>query len=322
MESIGGYFELELGGPLQLPYPECVLFESARSAFLALLRAARPVRVWVPNFICNAMLTPLKTEEIDVVWYDLEYDLTVDGRVEIDSGDWLLYVNYFGLCDSQVEQTLSRFGSNRVVLDFSQAYYSPPVSEALATIYSPRKFFGIPDGGLIACSIPLQPDVATCNPVSVERMLHLIKRLGAEPEEGYSDYCRAEASLETLAPAPMSRLTRRILTSIDFESARKKRRENFLFLDEHLGDANQFTFPDRHNEAPLCYPFRTSNNYLRQKLINRRIFVATYWLDSKPRVGERWAAEMVSNLLPLPIDQRYGSEDLQRVVAEVLEGSL
>jgi hypothetical protein len=57
---------------------------------------------------------------------------------------------------------------------------------------------------------------------------------------------------------------------------------------------------------------------LKQKLIENRIFVATYW----PNVFE-WCRSkdleynLANNLLPLPIDQRYGKEELCYIVSKL-----
>lgn len=122
---IGGYFELELPARRELPHAGLQHYQSARAAFLALLRVGRPTRVWMPRYICNAMLTPLENVGIEYAWYDLTDELEVGPEVRLDAGDWLLYVNYFGVCGAKVEALLHRFSPAQIVLDFSQAFFSP-----------------------------------------------------------------------------------------------------------------------------------------------------------------------------------------------------
>jgi len=314
---IGGYFELELPDKRRLPYLESVRFQSARAAFLALARAGKPKRVWMPRYICNAMLTPLERAEIECVWYDVNDQLEVDRNTRIGIDDWLLYVNYFGICNNQVAQLLQRLSPDQVVLDFSQSFFSRPANDALATIYSPRKFFGVPDGGLLISRIPVSlPE--TQDTGSFGRILHLMRRLGDSPEAGYAEYQHAEESLAECEPKQMSRLTERILSSIDFDSVSTKRRENFLFLHKELGEDNQLSVDVSSITAPLCYPLLTSDSGLRDRLIKTSIFVPTYWTDAISRVSDGWAEKMVRNLLPLPIDQRYAQKDMERMVEVIL----
>lgn len=315
-QPIGGYFELELPR-LEMPFPGALRFQSARAAFLALLRAGRPDRVFLPKHICNAMLAPLEKAGIECVWYDISESFMVDDNVKLNSEDWLLYVNYFGVCEKQVSEVLERFSSDRVVLDYSQSFFSKPNSKALATIYSPRKFFGVPDGGILLSLIQVDvPEVQDFG--SIGRASHLIKRLGDSPESGYADYQQAEASLENCDPARMSKLTERILSSIDISAAAKRRRDNYAFLHKRLGHLNRLKLDLPEHAAPLCYPFLSDTPDLRSELIRNRIFVPTYWSEVIGRASTQWSERMVKRLLPLPVDQRYDQADMERVASIIL----
>ena len=64
----------------------------------------------------------------------------------------------------------------------------------------------------------------------------------------------------------------------------------------------------------MAYPYWTNDDSLRKKLIDNRIYVATYW----PNVVE-WCGiggseyELAKDLLPLPIDQRYDKNELNKI---------
>jgi len=313
---IGGYFELELPAERQFPYPEAARFQSARAAFRALIRAGRPKKVWMPKFICNAMLAPLEAENIEFDWYDVNDQLEVEEIAEIGIDDWLLYVNYFGICNGHVADLIQRFSPRQLVLDYSQSFFAPPEIDALATIYSPRKFFGVPDGGLLISRIPIPPS-KTRDTSSFGRISHLLRRLGDSPESGYAEYQIAENSLAECEPKRISKLSERILLSIDFNNASIKRTQNFLFLHNKLAGFNQLTIDPSSIQAPMCYPFLTRDRDLRRHLIDNRIFVPSYWPDAVDRLSVDRAEEMVRNLLPLPVDQRYGEKEMERIVSAI-----
>ena len=65
----------------------------------------------------------------------------------------------------------------------------------------------------------------------------------------------------------------------------------------------------------MVYPYMTGNSTLRQKLIERKVFVATYWPNVRKwcRQGD-WESGIAWKTVFLPIDQRYGEEDMQSVV--------
>lgn len=319
-KAIGGYYELDISrNSFGYPHQNAFKFQSARAAFRALLRLKRPSKVWMPKYICNAMLLPLQEEQIDVQWYSLDERLNIDPDVVVGSGELILYVDYFGICGDNVNVTLSRFPQGQVILDCSQSFYAEPNKRALATIYSPRKFFGVPDGGLLATKLPIETPVDQ-EKLSQTRMTHLIKRLYESPESGYADYQRAETSLDDCIPRRMSGLTERILLSIDYEACKQKRSENYLYLHSKLKHLNLFQLAECSDAGgSLCYPFFTKNLSLRQSLIQSRVFIPIYWSDAIERMSESETLHMVHRLLPLPIDHRYGFSDMDRIVKLIVE---
>lgn len=318
LTPIGGYFGLELPAQRDLLHSGLRGFQSARAAFLALLLAGKPKKVWMPRYICNSMLAPLWKAGIECAWYDLTDALEVEDGVKLKDGEWLLYVNYFGLCGAKVETLMQRIPPAQVVVDYSQSFFSPPHRQALATIYSPRKFFGLPDGGLLYSQIPVPPPDETAS-TSFMRMEHLLKRLEDSPEAGYTAYLKAEESLNDLEPKRMSQLTERILGSIDFESVRKIRKRNFKNLMGLLGENSMITGGMNEADVPLCYPYRSSDLNLRDRLTCNRIYVATYWTDALDRLNTDQANRLVRDFFPIPIDQRYTEADMKRI-ASIITG--
>jgi hypothetical protein len=117
----------------------------------------------------------------------------------------------------------------------------------------------------------------------------------------------------------MSRLSERILASVDFETVRRTRKENFQMLYERLGDDGRVLAGMGATDIPLCYPYRSRDAGLRQRLKRNRVFVATYWSDALDRLAADKADSLVRNMLPLPIDQRYGAADMERISAIILD---
>ena len=75
--GIGGYFELELPQASHSLFSKFLRFQSARAAFFALLQAERPNRVWIPNYICNAMIDPLQKLNITHSFYNINNKTTL-----------------------------------------------------------------------------------------------------------------------------------------------------------------------------------------------------------------------------------------------------
>src|SRR5260370_3994686 len=172
--AVGGYFELDLPPAGAALHDDALRFQTSRAAFLALLRSLRPTAVWMPWYICDAMIEPLRMAGIPIKRYRIDAEMRVQSA-DLAQGEWLVYVNYFGLCDRQVDDVLSRFPRECVVIDNAQALFAQP-RDCLATLYSPRKFVGVPDGGYLVTRQPVDMPEAI-DQASVQRCTHLLRRL-------------------------------------------------------------------------------------------------------------------------------------------------
>ena len=270
----------------------------------------------MPAYICDSMVRPLAAAGVETKFYRVNEEFAIDDGVEVGGDELLLLVDYFGICRGATDRARARWGPGRLVLDHSQSFYAAP-GACFAAIYSPRKFFGVPDGGLLVTlrgvAEPSEEDAG-----SVARCEHLLARHAGPPAAGYAAFQRAEGSLDLLEPRKMSRLTARIFGSIDFERVRASRNANFSYLHERLGATNELRIDAGTVDGPLCYPL-LSRPGLRDRLLRESIFVPTYWPEVLRRTASGFEAELVTRCVPLPCDQRYGLADLQRVV-DVVEG--
>lgn len=301
--AIGGYFGFE-GCQRELPNPGFLL-NSARSALRWILRTFDVRKVHLPSFTCPVVEQAVRDEGCAVETYALGKDFlpTEDFLAE----DWVVFNNYFGVCGKNVTRMALRY--RNLIVDNAQAFYAKPAGRA--AFYSPRKFFGVPDGGIAV--IPgwtgdtpdLEPDH------SLGRITHLFRRLEEGPKAGFAEFRAADRQLDGLPVRAMSATTRAMLGCCDFAEVARRRLANFRFLHERLHST--FPFALEEDDVPLAYPYITRDSDLREKLIAQRIFVPLYW----PGVAE--GAYPVEGILPLPIDQRYSEEDMKRIVENILK---
>lgn len=318
MAAIGGYFGIEMPRHGAHLYPLAHRFQSARAAFLALLEAGRPKRVWLPWYVCTSMIDTVKASGAQLLRYGLNEKFEVDSHLALNGDDWLVYVNYFGLQDERAATLLRRFPASQVIIDNAQSFYSAP-TDSLATLYSPRKFFGVPDGGYLVTNLPIASYPR--DEGSIDRMAHLLIRAERGAEAGYAAYQSSERTLEHQPPRGMSQLTSQLLSGIDYQSVHEIRRNNFELLHAALAERNLFK-PQLLSEAvPLCYPYLSDSAELRSRLIAQKIFVPTYWPESAQDVAAPELERKLSRgILPLPCDQRYGPIHVQRIVDAIRAG--
>ena len=315
--AIGGYFELELPDRGGFLHDDGVLLNSGRNALEYVLRSLPAIKhLWIPYYTCEVVLEPVKKLDIPFSFYHINDKLEIGQPIDLEAGDYLLYTNYFGIKDAYVESLASKYGIHLIV-DNAQAWFTNPIP-GTSTIYSPRKFVGVPDGGIAYC--PFEIDLEQFEQdYSYERFSHLLKRIDQGPEEGYQDFRENSKSLINQPIRKMSKLTHRLLRSIDFEDIKYRRITNFRYLDDRLREMNSFNVPSLNTFAcPMVYPFYNSDTNQRSRLIYNRIFIATYW----PHINE-WIKDvseehrLSSCILPLPCDQRLTIEDLRNTAHHI-----
>lgn len=309
MDAIGGYFSLEL--PLREEYhKDAIRLNTGRNCLEYILRVRGYKKVYVPYYTCEAVVEPINKLGIPYEFYHIDIHFEVRDRFTLKEGEALLYTNYFGLKQRYVEQ-LAEKTSTRLIVDNTQAFYAKPIP-GIDTFYTCRKFFGVSDGAYLYTNKLLDGDFEQDE--SYDRMAHLLKRIDLSAEQGFADFRKVDDGLDNQPIRKMSKLTQRIMRSIDYEEAAKKRRENYQMLHEVLGEDNKIQLSLDEDAIPMVYPFLSPINGLREKLIENKVFVARYW----PNVLDWTTKDDIEYLLaykmqPLPIDQRYGKRDMKRI---------
>jgi hypothetical protein len=322
-DAIGGYFGLELPPAADaVGLRGAMAFQSATSAWHALLAVGRPSAVHMPWYICDSMLEPLAHLGIPVRRYAQDDRFRPLPDVRLAEREWLLCVNLFGLNRQLEDEVRDRFGPENVVFDHAHALFAAP-GLGIGTVASPRKFVGVPDGGLLWTGLPVF-EPAEEDTGSADRGMFLLQRAGLGAEAGFSAFREADVSTNGQAPLAMSRLTRRMLGSISNAAVTERRRRNYGFLHEMLGSLNQLALPELGDQVPLCYPLLPARPVPRSALHKARIYVPGYWSHlledhlSVPDRERRWAAE----LLPLPVDQRLDIDQIDTFLVQPLRAFL
>lgn len=321
-EAIGGYFELELRKG-QNPYPQAVAFNSARSAFKALLVARNLRRVYLPVYICDVMQDVLRGSGIEVLRYALSEQLELPNFPALEADEALLFVNYFGLKADYISEVLATFYGKQLIVDNSQALFSQP-QDGIATLYSPRKFVGVADGGWLANAPADLPQAESSR--SHARFGALLGRLEDHPQHHYAAFQALEQALENDGIKAMAASTARLLDSIDYHEVARRRMDNLAQLRQRLDHLNRFAIWPVQPVAALCYPLLVKSvetaTRLRAQLLDQHIYVPSYWREvlsspTSPPIERDWA----QCLLPLPIDQRYNVDDMNRLADAILQNT-
>jgi len=319
---LGGFFELELPLGEHYIHKDAIALSTGRSCLCAILNYLRPKRCLLPFYSCDAVVDPFRKFGVDVEFYEITDTMAPARYPELGPDDCLLYVNYFGLKRDEAERLLPLYGARLIIDDTHDFFFEGGYRNAWS-FTSARKYFGVPDGAYL--SIPQGVKAADVvpeeTPVFVDISLqHGLKRLLGRQQEAFELFQEYEARL----PCELYRISkysRCILSHIDFAQARTTRRKNFETLAKALDGMNclNATLPDQ--AIPFAYPFLPAHAIERKRFFERKIYIPTLWpeLLQTDVSGFLVSRRLAKDLLPLPVDHRYGTSDMMRVISATNE---
>ena len=317
--EIGGYLELERFQGEAL-HGDLIALGSGRACLTYLIELRSIRSIWLPDYMCDSVRRTCEGLSVGVRTYSVGPSLSPVYDFEPAEGDWLYLSDYFGfLSADQVEFALDFFGG-RLIVDEVQGFFREPWS-GVDTLYSCRKWFGVPDGGYLATSKGEVLGRSLPAARSADRMVHLLGRFEGSASDYFKLYHEAEESLEGESLETMSLLAANLLRAVDYDRVREARRLNWAVLDSVLGDENLLWEElNRHMpEVPFMYPLRVDNPVgLRERLAEMGVYIPTLWPNVLCDSTAGFVARSnTAGILPLPIDQRYGEEDMHMLINRI-----
>lgn len=312
MKEIGGYIEFEHYSGRQF-HAKAIKLNCSRNALAYLIKLHEIKRIFIPYFLCDSVLGTCKKNGVEVSYYHIDGTFRPIVPDADFSEDWLYVVNYYGQITNAEIEEFSRTVPNLIV-DNVQAFFQEPVCH-IPTIYNCRKFFGVADGAYLYSDSQLAEVIE--RDISYGRMEFLLGRFEKTANEFYPQYVANNEMFEAEPIKRMSALTENIMRSLDYERIKNTRTENFAYLHERFGSLNRLRPEIR--EGAFAYPLLLENGpEIRKALQSEKVYVPTLWpdvLDLCERGDIEY--EFAQNILPLPVDQRYGTEEMEYIVRMV-----
>jgi len=313
MKAIGGYFELEqlVEHPF---YTNMMKLNTGRNALLYLIKTKGIKKLHLPYYMCSSVSEMLFRYEIEVDYYHIDVRFNPIFNKNLDEDEYLYVVNYYGQLTNDIIRTLqNRY--KRIIVDNTQAFFQEPV-DGIDTIYSCRKFFGIPDGAYLSTDKKLEVHLQT--DVSKDRMGQILGRFEDQASKYYIEYKENEALFKELPLMKMSSLTQNILGAIDYSKVYKTRNENYRFLASTLGPKNALSLISP--VGAFAYPMYMENGLaIRKELAQKKIYIPTLWPNVLEECDEGSIEyDYAMNILPLPCDQRYSLLEMEHLANQLI----
>lgn len=312
MREIGGYIELDTYH-LPMLHEDATALNCGRNALAYLLRSRKIRKLYIPKYICDSVTGVCERERAPYSLYSVGMDFLPAQEITLGDGEWLYFVNYYSQFDNErIAQFVEKY--RRVIVDNAQSYFQPPLP-SVDTLYTCRKYFGVADGAFLYTDALLQENLPEDE--SFERMRFLLGRFERTASEFYGEYAANNELFYSEPVKLMSRLTRNLLRGIDYSRVKAVREENYAYLHSRLGGVNQLRLSD--TPGTFMYPLLLQNGAeIRKQLQKKKIYIPTLWPDVFDWCDENeMEYQMAKNILPLPIDQRYGTEDMEYMLEEL-----
>ena len=326
-QYIGGFLELELfqgQGPSY--HAGALALQNARACISHIIGQTHMQNVWLPYYTCNALLEPFEQAGVPYKFYTLTEGLEISLTGvpdQLEEGEYVVYINYFGLKNNYVRELVERYG-NQLLVDNTQDFFAHGYAYGWA-FNSARKSFGVPDGGYLY-GPATELGMADGYPVNKDYdATYLIDRLRGAQQQAYAGFIAYERTL-TSQPLRISEFSAALLSQVDYSAVIERRRENFQYYHAQLGSLNMLSInikldtlpPDT---VPFCYPLLPAGGgpFDRQALFSQNVFIPTLWPDVLTRqpTGFNWERQLTQALLPLPVDHRYGRSEIDFIIQKV-----
>lgn len=308
MKEIGGYLEFEKLVSNEY-HKNMVSLNIARNALLYVLKARKINKIFIPYFLCESISIMLEKNKYKYEYYFINKNFEPIFTKKLNNDEYLYIVNYYGqISNEKISEYKIKY--KNIIIDNVQAFFQKNV-EGIDTIYSCRKFFGVPDGAYLSTDKRLKQKFEIDK--SGNRMKHLLGRYEGDASEYYSDFKNNDKSFKEVDLKYMSNLTHNILGAIDYNYVIERRNKNFKYLYEILNDINKMEIR-KDITGPYCYPLYLENGMkIKKELAEKNIYIPTLW----PNVLEMTNSiekDYAENILPIPCDQRYEINDMKKII--------
>lgn len=326
MKEIGGYLELEtFEGQEYYEGDHIITLDCARNCLAFLISLRKYEKVYLPDYACASVREGCEKAGASIEWYSIGKDFQPVFQKSLSDKEALYLIDYYGQITPYIRDWKQRYPN--LILDCVQDFFYKAPDDVDA-VYSCRKFFGVPDGAYLHLGKMSQTEQSFCDgalaalemDISYDRMGHVLGRYEGKASDFFQMSIKHNSSFIGSSIKKMSALTHNLLRGVDYAGVIVKRSDNFEYLEGALGSINELqdlVIP----KGAFMYPLKLSKGQkIRRCLQNLKIYVPTLWPDVLAGMPEDSVAYgYARDILPLPCDQRYDTEDMRRVCNAVRE---
>ena len=323
---------------------DCGTFKFLRSGRDALRYVAQSLKiskktVLMPALCCSCMPEPFEDEDYEIIYYKLTIDFKVnveDVLKKLKPNSIFLFMNYFAipsLSKDEMERIVKSQKNVTTVEDITHDFLKRGVETYIAdiTVCSIRKWFAIPDGGLLYSKINIPEVLIDGDNFFAERRISAMKRKSIylsngkieEKEIFRNELSEANQYIDTVKNiSTMNCWSTEVLKHIDLRRMYTIRLKHCRkFLDELSSLDNIRLLESEAVKSTLYFPVLVKEqNIVQRKLAEKGIYAPIIW--PLPKLAEgvcEIADDVADHMLGVPCDHRYTDEEILQVAHIIKE---
>jgi len=250
----------------------------ARNSLRYIIRTYQIRQLHIPYYLCDVIRHSLLKEGCKPIFYHIDDNFMP--VINLDINEYILYPNYFGICDKNVEVLAEKYSN--LIVDNAHSLYSKP--KGFACFNTTRKF----------CKNNYGSEL-------------WIQKMG--PQLEYDTLLKShlevyENNISNIEPS--------FVQCIKYENNNPKRLAIFKQLHKKYKKSNLLNINIDSCSSPFCYPLLANSNKdadeLATKLTKQGLTIYRYWNLLPENYSEY---KFYRRLVPIPLTNAHANSILQ-----------
>lgn len=311
-------------------------------ALVNIMRTKEIKRVYMPSYCCTSMIGPFKKYNIELLFYDVQFN---GSRIDYDINESLDYDLFFAMSYFGVEQSMDNIiekmsKKNIIVMeDITHRLLSNKTNSIYSDylIASLRKWFPIPAGGLLMSQhnqLIVKPTTDSNKYVveQTEAMKLKTRFLNGnhtiEKEIFFNKFKYLNHNIQGIDYTfKIDKTSEKLLHKLNVNEIIEKRRQNALSLYNYIKDLQLIKplIKDVNLDimTPLFVPIMVTDKRTRNKLIrfliDEQIFCPVHWPVPEEVTLNSGNELLYNSEISIICDQRYTKKDMTKIIEKMGE---
>ncbi|MGG7151274.1 hypothetical protein ACQPUR_11565 [Clostridium neonatale] len=342
--SIGGQFQYDPKIFYDTPIRNInkLLFDGASSSLrfiITKLNFRSDEYALLPSYLCPTIIENFNKMNVKIIFYSINYDFSINlvdlkSKLNNNKIKAIYFIEYFGMQHNYETIEFLKMMKSKgytIIQDAVHTLYLNEYDNFIGTYcFNSLRKYGPIDGSILLSDVNLylHNDYAynteyinTIMEARNEKYKYLKGEIGHE-DIFLNKFKRAEEFYQDNKEISLLPLNKeKELEKLNLEYIKKKRIENFEFLDDYFKEKGNVTIITTKERFENSIPFAMiilidSRDIVREKLFNKRIYCPILWDISKCDYIKNFkeSLKISQRILMIPIDQRYDIEDMRKFV--------